>query len=270
MKNNYNRIVLILIVVSLLVFLAGLSGRGITLKYLFNYLLVNPVKSLMYSIREMGKDISTNVALIKSKTEIDAENRKLKEENELLNARLKLLIDNYYENQQLKEELKVKQQNPFKFDHARVIGFDYINQYFYIDLGSSSGINKNMPVALTYDGELINLVGVVCDVSPFSSRVMLSINPFFKVGVRNLGKASYEVATGNSENLIITTILSSVRVSLGDVYVTSGISSIYPENLVVGKVVKIDEKSSVERDIYLKPLVDLKSLTYVMVITGND
>lgn len=270
MKNKYNKIVLILIIVSLFVFLAGLSGRGITLKYMFNYLLVNPVKSLMYTIRETGKNISANIALIKSKTGIDAENKKLKEENDLLSARLKLLVDNYYENQQLKEELKVKQQNPFKFEHARVIGFDYINYYFYIDLGSSSGIGKNMPVALTYDGELINLVGVVSDVSPFSSRVMLSTNPYFKVGVRNLGKANYEVATGNSENLKITTILSSVKVSLGDVYVTSGISSIYPENLVVGKVVKIDEKSSVERDIYLKPLVDLESIMYVMVITGND
>lgn len=267
MRENYTKLLIILAIVSLLIVLAGLSGRGITIKVMFEYVLVRPVNSILNSVRNSVREIYEVASLFKSKTEIDSENMRLREENELLKARLKMIVDNFYENSLLRAQLKIKDNYSFQYISAQVIGYDYLNNFLFLDVGSSSGIKKNMPVAFTNDGELIILVGMVTDVGESSSRVMLLNNPFFKIGVRVLGKTGYEIAQGDSKGLVIYSILSDNAVNINDIYVSSDVSEIFPQNLIVGKVSKVEQRNNIEKDIYITPLINLNALFRVIVIT---
>lgn len=68
---------------------------------------------------------------LKSKTEIDSENMRLREENELLKARLKMIVDNFYENSLLRAQLKIKDNYSFQYISAQVIGYDYLNNFYF-------------------------------------------------------------------------------------------------------------------------------------------
>lgn len=267
MRENYTRVLIIVAIVSLLIVLAGLSGRGITIKVIFEYGLVRPINTILNSIRSSVKEVSKIISLFKSKIEIDSENIKLLEENELLKARLKMILDNFYENSQLKAQLKIKENYNFQYISSQVIGYDYLNNFLFLDVGSSSGVKKNMPVAFTNDGETIILVGIILDVGENSSRVMILNNPLFKVGVRILGKTSYEIAQGDGKGLVVYSILSNNPVNVNDIFVTSDVSEIFPQNLIVGKVSKVEQRNTIEKDIYIAPIIDLNTLFRVIVIT---
>lgn len=270
MKNNSNRIIILVVFVTFLVFLAGLAGKGITVKTIFNTVLVRPVQKFAVITASVAESLSRNVSLFRSKLELDIENRKLKEENEALKGRLRLLLDNYYENIQLREQLEIKKRGLIDFVSAKVIGFDYVDKYLYIDQGSASGIRKNLPVVLALPDTSMALVGLVEEVAANSSRVMLSKNQFFTIGVRPAGKYEYEVAHGRGEYLVISSMLGESDVREGDFYLSSDISLIYPDSLLVGKVVKVEEKTSAEKEIYLEPCYDERSLFRLMVVLNNE
>lgn len=65
MRENYTKLLIILAIVSLLIVLAGLSGRGITIKVMFEYVLVRPVNSILNSVRNSVREIYEVASLFK-------------------------------------------------------------------------------------------------------------------------------------------------------------------------------------------------------------
>jgi rod shape-determining protein MreC len=60
-----------------------------------------------------------------------------------------------------------------------------------------------------------------------------------------------------------------VKVTPGDTIVTSGFSSIFPENLVVGYVDEVEEDNTNFLKIKVKLAVDFKSINDVYIIKNN-
>ncbi len=270
MNKQYYKILIVAFLIFLFIFFAGLAGRGITLRYLFDLIIIRPVGKVLVSLKNFANDIRSFNAILKQKAVLERENESLKDQVNLLQERLKLMVDIYYENTQLKAELKIKEKKLFEFVNANIIGYDYINHFISIDCGTNDGISRNMPVVVSFDGETVNLIGLVSEAAKSTSSVMLLTSPYFKVGVRILGKAGFEVLYGNSENLKIDSFISTYDVAVNDIFVTSDVSGVYPKDLFVGKVYEVNQKSSVEREILLKSLVNLDSLLRVMVITKHD
>jgi rod shape-determining protein MreC len=180
---------------------------------------------------------------------------KLYEENE----RLKRTLSHYArdtarlnvleaENERLKKALafteRQKQADDLVYRIARVVSFhqDGLNNVFKIDLGARDGIREEMAVVTTE-----GMVGKVIRVSEFTSTVIM-ITDLNAQSMNSTGIAvtsmehpdsfgiieSYNRETGK---LIMSKIKQEDPLKVGDTIITSGLGGVYPEGLVIGKVV---------------------------------
>lgn len=181
--------------------------------------------------------------------------KKLHQENE----RLKRTLSHYArdtarlnvleaENERLKEALAFTERQRLAgklvYRIARVVAFnqDGFNNVFKIDLGARDGIREEMAV-VTIEG----LVGRVIRVSEFSSNVIM-LTDLNDQSMKSTGISvtsmenpdsfgiidSYDQETGM---LIMSKIKQEDPLRVGDTIITSGLGGVYPEGLVIGKVV---------------------------------
>ncbi|MGC9125106.1 MAG: rod shape-determining protein MreC [Caldisericaceae bacterium] len=259
----------VIVVVTLLIFIAGIVGVGITPGVVYNYVVVKPLGNLMLSMKGFAGSVSSFFEMFRQNKQLLEENATLKDQIDTLNERIKLLQSYYYDNQNLTNELGIVSKSHLKFTESQVLWFSASSNTITLDKGQADGVKKNMPVVVSPDGSIIELVGVVSEVSSHSSTVMLACNVLFNVTVKNAIRGGFEIAQGNGGELVIESYNPQAVVNLKDIYVTSGYGDIYPSGIVVGEVDSVSSSNSVKRVITLKPGVDFSTLLRVMVITGN-
>ncbi|HEX8475639.1 MAG TPA: rod shape-determining protein MreC [Pyrinomonadaceae bacterium] len=173
------------------------------------------------------------------------------------------------ENERLRSLLGLKEESPYQIVPARVIARDpsiWFNSVI-INRGTSSGIEKNMPV-VTQSG----IVGRVVAVSPWTSQVMLLTDEKSAAGsvVGQLGNSNaLGVVRGvGEEGLLEMRYVSGLEtVNVGDYVVTTGQDGIYPPGLGVGTVVDIKQGSAtMPHTIRVKPGARIDSLEEVAVL----
>lgn len=210
----------------------------------------------------------------RSNAELLAENAALKQQVAELNKKLVNYYTYQQENAQLRKFLELKSENQdFKPVSAAVIGRDPNNDFynFQIDKGSSSGISLNDPV-ITEDG----VAGWISSVSAGYSRVTTILSPDTKISAidkvnRDTGVTSSSIKLADSNLLKMGYLAVSTTVKPGDMIVTSGLGGVYPRNLPIGTVTKVaHEEYDVSLYAELKPLVDVKNVRDVMVITSFE
>jgi len=270
-ENKQLKILIILFIVSAIILLAGLTGRGITLKIIGNFVFIKPVNNVLSGIRNIGAAASNLVAITKQKIALENENAKLKDNISYLEERIKLLQGLYYENQSLKGALAIKEtQTKWNLEIAKIVGYSNLSNTIIIDKGQVNSIKKNMPVIYSFDGKNADLVGVIIEADDNVSKVLLLSSKDFKVGVKNIIRGGIEVASGNGIDIEIDSFSRNLDIQIGDLYLTSGLSNIYPGNIIVGKVREIKNKNSIERLITLEPSVEADKLLNVFIITNHE
>lgn len=207
----------------------------------------------------------------KSSSKLAEENRKLKEQigeyqNEIVDYNnLKKKIKTY------EDFLGVKEENPdFKFENANIISNDFENPFasFTLNKGTSNGVKINDPVIY---GK--NLVGVVASVSPTSCTVYTISNPKMNVSVYETytGEIGYVTGMGETDDRVyckLPGLKSDSSVSPSGIICTTGNGGIYPKDLIVGTVVKI-ESSKEDGTSYatIRSAVNIEELSEVFIIT---
>jgi rod shape-determining protein MreC len=173
------------------------------------------------------------------------------------------------ENERLKGLLDLKEKSGYQTVAARVIARDP-SEWFdsvMINRGSSSGIEKDMPV-VTHEG----IVGRIIGVSPVTSQVLLITDERAAAGavVGQLGasEAMGSVRGYGRNGLLDMRYVSGLEaVKQGDLVVTTGQDSIYPAGLSVGQVVEFKQGSATSpHEIKVKPSARLNSLGEVAVL----
>jgi rod shape-determining protein MreC len=196
-------------------------------------------------------------------------------QNELLQYRrdARELIQLRRENTQLRELLAFSAAIPYDHVAARVIGNDP-SQYFnslVIDRGLAHGMEIDMPVVAYQDG-FQGLVGKIASVSPLSSLVLPVYDANCFVPARLQGSRFTGLIQGSGNRfsfLSMTYVPKSARdhVTIGDLVATSGLSTIYPSDIYVGRVRSITAKSwEASLTLELEPVVDFSRIEYVFVI----
>jgi rod shape-determining protein MreC len=146
---------------------------------------------------------------------------------------------------QLRNVLDLAGRGNYKVVAARVINRGSaatFKETITIDVGSSSGISKNMTVIS--DG---GLVGVVKSVSSTSSIVLLMSDPTFKIGVRIAGTQSIGVLSGQGGNTYLLQLLDATGdIKVGDKLVARGSEGGRPfvPGVPVGSVIEVQSNSS--------------------------
>ncbi|SHJ95716.1 rod shape-determining protein MreC [Anaerobranca californiensis DSM 14826] len=197
------------------------------------------------------------------------ENKRLKEklayyqgiEHQLNEARLA--------NRRLTQLLEFKESTDMTLLPAMVIGRSPNTWYSSITIskGEKHNVEVGMPV-VTNQG----LVGRIIEVGPTTSKVKLIISPdnavtSFVQRTRDIGLV--RVSGENPHLLEISRLAYNVDIQIGDTIMTSGLTGNYPNGIVVGEVIKINNIND-QTIALIKPSVDFERLEEVFIITKYD
>jgi len=139
-----------------------------------------------------------------------------------------------------------------------------------IDVGSKSGVEKNMSV-MTESG----LVGHVTEVSATSSKVQLLItenNQMTNVAVSI--QTDDGIVSGilsdydeKSQELILEQVPKDAQISEGNTVTTSGLGGVSPEGLIIGEVTSASSDNfGLSQSVRVKPAADFKDIRTVLVV----
>jgi len=242
--GNRSRLLLVLLLVSSL-FLITLDLRGVNLAGSIRgsvATVFSPVETLF---SKLFSPIGNFAGDIRNIGQANEKIERLNKELELLKSKEILDEDMVGQLNQLKNILDLAGRGGYKVVAAKVINRGSsatFKETITIDVGSSSGISRNMTVIS--DG---GLVGVVKSVSSDTSVVLLMNDPSFKMGVRIAGTQSIGVLSGQGGNSYLLQLLDATgEIKLGDKLVARGSDGGRPfvPGVPVGTVVEVQSNSS--------------------------
>ena len=208
--------------------------------------IVNDILKEYSSINEYIKLKEYNTTLTK-------ENIKLK--NELQKFKLKKTDSTF-----LKQE--------FIYTDAKVISnnVSLLKNYLVINKGSKDGIIKEMGVTSSK-----GIIGIVNEVSENYSSVMSLLNINSKINgkiKRTSHFGSIEWEGLDKEILLLKDIPKTAKIRVGDSIVSGGMSVIFPENIKIGLVSKIEFNKNLDNYLRLeiKPHNDMSNIRDVYLI----
>ena len=130
------------------------------------------------------------------------------------------------------------------------------------DKGTRDGVRPDMAVIAP-----AGVVGRVVVPSARSAKVQLLIdrNAAAAVVVER-SRAQGVVVGGDNDRLQMQYVSEASDVAVGDLVVTSGIDTIYPKGLVVGKVETVEKNGPAFKRIVVKPAVDFSQIEEVLIV----
>jgi len=186
------------------------------------------------------------------------------------------LVELRRENNELKRQLGYSAGLDFDHIPARIIARDPSNLFssITIDKGSNDGLRVGAVVTAFQDG-FFGLLGKVITVARHSAQIRPLVDPDHYVASR-MQNTRYEGLVEGRGNENGELNMRYVRKSAGsqmkvkDLVVTSGLDSIYPAGIFVGRVVEIRSRNySTSLELILEPIIDITRAEYVFVLEGE-
>lgn len=212
-------------------------------------------------------NISSTITSIKDYFRLKEMNESLANENILLKNRLEkyeFLRDTIIHGTVVQDSIPV-----YEYIGAKQVNATYNRTKNYITLnqGRKNGLQKEMAVC-TPEG----IVGLIQDLSDHFAVVIPLINVDSRISAK-IKKNNYYGSLQWDGNDYAYSYLNDipyhVEVNAGDTIVTSGLSKIFPEGIVVGYVESVDKVTANFLKIKVKLAVDFKRINHVYVILNN-
>ena len=210
------------------------------------FTLLKPVRSQMslvlmqsYWITDFPQRLWQGVASqFGSRTELVADNEKLKTENLLLQGRMQKLAALTEQNVRLRELLNSSALVNEKVEVAELIGMDPnpFTHRIIINKGERDGVVLGQPVL-----DARGLMGQVVELMPYTSRVLLLTDTTHSIPVqvnRN-GLRAIASGTGNPERLELRHVADTADIKVGDLLVSSGLGQRFPAGYPVATVKEV-------------------------------
>jgi rod shape-determining protein MreC len=223
------------------------------------------VKFLNSSNAIAGKVLS-NVSSVNDFFTLRKQNDKLSAENAFLKSEL-LSIRQVGLNQLPAPR---PDSNLVKVIPAKVINNSVNKQYNYITLnkGSRQGVRPDMGVICS-DG----VVGVIVNVSQNYSTALSVLNSRWSINAKMLNSNHFGPLKWEGKNpylAVLNEIPYHVQVTEDDEVVTSGYSDIFPEGILIGRVVKVENSGARNfQEIWVQLSTDFNNLYYVEIIQNS-
>lgn len=151
------------------------------------------------------------------------------------------------------------------------------NSQITINKGTSDGVQPDMPVVAADTGNGAGLVGKVASVTSGSAVITLLTNSEMSVGAKTIdGKTSGDLKPrgGDPQDLVLSTAKLAENAAVGTIVVTAGtvsrradLASLYPADLPIGRISKIDDPGSETELAHVRPFVQLREIEYIQVLT---
>lgn len=210
------------------------------------FTLLKPVRSQMglvlmesYHITDLPQSLWQGIAgQFGSRTELIAENEKLKTEALLMQGRVQKLAALTEQNVRLRELLNSSALVNEKVEVAELIGVDPnpFTHRILINKGERDGVVLGQPVL-----DARGLMGQVVELMPYTARVLLLTDTTHSIPVqvnRN-GLRAIASGTGNPERLELRHVADTADIKEGDLLVSSGLGQRFPAGYPVATVKEV-------------------------------
>lgn len=225
----------------------------------------------------VGKFTSETVNSISELRRLEQSHKALLSRVESLGNLEREYADLKRENDRLHEQLGFISNAKYSSISAKIIARDPENLYstFVVNKGAANGVTKNQAVIAYQDG-VEGLVGRVIEVGRSSCVVSPIYDSAAYVSVK-LERSRYDglaVGTGTAEApLVIRYVKKRAKdeIQYGDLVITSGLQSLYPPGIGVGRVTKLkdlDYLTSLELE--MEPTIDFGRIEYVFIIRSES
>lgn len=263
-KEYRHYIVAALIIIMPMIALNSSSKEPASL-YWFDRLalrLTAPAQSILtWAINNTWESIENYFLLLnvrKFNVELLSQNRKLT--NEIAAFREVAL-----ENERLRKLVQFSQSIDGRKITAKVIAQDILPEFRTLRLnkGESDGVSRGMAV-VTYEG----IVGRIIRVDKDYADVLTLLDSSSNVAGLVQRNRTRGVVEGYTDNLLrMKHVRRTDDIRDGDVIISSGIGTLFPKGLVVGKVVSVRKKKyGITQTVEILPSVDFSRLEEVIII----
>lgn len=259
-------ILLSVLLVSLLLLTVQTRGGGTGRGGELVAIAVTPLQSLLVKIHRGAVGFWTSYVDWKS---VRRENVSLREENEQLRVQAMQGRETQHENARLRRLLALHARLPLATVSGEVIGREAGGwvRSLTVNRGRGDGIAQQTPVIVP-DG----LVGRVVQVHRGASVVQLLNDPASTVGAMVQRTRTGGLVEGDVGGSVRFKFMArdGAQVAPGDLVVTSGLGTLFPKGLPVGRVVKVEDKgSALFHFAVLAPAVDFSRVEEVLLVTGQ-
>jgi rod shape-determining protein MreC len=259
-------ILLAVLLVSLLLLTVQTRGGGTGRAGELVAIAVTPVQSLLVRIHRGALGFWANYIDWKA---VRRENAVLRGENEQLRVMSLQAGETREENARLRRLLVLKNRLPLATLAGEVIGREAGGwvRSLTVNRGRGDGIAQQTPVIVP-DG----LVGRVVQVHRGAAVIQLLNDPASTVGAVVLRTRTAGLVEGDAGGTVRFKFMArdGSSVAPGDLVVTSGLGTLFPKGLPVGRVMKIEDKgSALFHFAVLAPAVDFSRVEEVLLLTGQ-
>ena len=212
-------------------------------------------------------NIASMTTSIKEYFHLKEVNASLANENILLKNRLEqyeFLQDTVVRRNMIMDSIPV-----YEYMEAKQVNATYNRTKNYITLnrGRKDGLEKEMAVC-TPEG----VVGLIQDLSDHFAIVIPLIHVDSRISAKIKKNDYFGSLQWNGDDYrhsYLKDIPYHVDVHVGDTIITSGLSKIFPEGIVVGYVESVDKETANFLKIHVRLAVDFKRINYVYVILNH-
>ncbi len=208
------------------------------------------------------------LSVIPNVFELRHENEVLRQLNVNLSDEVNRLREAQLENVRLRSMIGLREQRAFNLVPADVVGksLHLLRNTITLDVGEADGIKTDMPM-LAESG----LAGKVIVTSPHYSIGQLLINKDFRASAKiERSRVDGIIVWDGGDHLRLTNVSKTQDVKEGDIVMTSEYSNLFPRNIRIGTVARVEEKpGTLFKDVDVAPGVDFSSLEQVFVVAAT-
>ncbi|MDR1234120.1 MAG: rod shape-determining protein MreC [Holosporales bacterium] len=225
---------------------------------------MNWIRSSLNGLVLPSKVLCNNIIGLLKYFDIRLENQILHEEIETLKLKIASLQNTSQKLMELKKSMKISFPDENLSSIGKVLGYDksFFESFLIIAVNSTECAQGS--VVISTDG----LIGIIHDIHRDTARVRtITDNQIFIPVITRSGEKM--ILTGNCSKNIESIeyndqhTTTKISVNIGDVLYTSGEGGVFPINIPVAKVVKIDRS---KKKIIAEPIIDFKHISYVWIV----
>ncbi len=259
-------ILLAVLLVSFLLLTVQTRGGGTGRAGELVAIVLTPVQSLLVRVHRGALGFWANYLDWKS---VRRENVVLRGENEQLRVQTLQAGETREENTRLRRLLVLRDRLPLATVAGEVIGREAGGwvRSLTVNRGRGDGIAQQTPVIMPE-----GLVGRVVQVHRTAAVIQLLNDPASTVGAVVQRTRTAGLVEGDAGGAVRFKFMArdGASVAPGDLVVTSGLGTLFPKGLPVGRVVKIEDKgSALFHFAVLAPAVDFSRVEEVLLVTGQ-
>lgn len=226
-------------------FFVALALALILIDHHFTYL--KPVRSWLGYLSAPVYNISSSTRFfnewaesrIKSRDDLEGENKALRDKVLLLQRRLQKLAALTAENVRLRELLNSSALVADTVLIAEIVGIDPdpFRHEIVLDKGEKDGVVLGQPIL-----DASGLMGQIIEVGPLTSRALLitDVSHATPVMVNRNGVRAIAVGGGKLDKLTLTYVPETADIKIGDLLISSGLGGRFPSGYPVGVVTRVE------------------------------